>query len=105
MSLHSHASYPIPDETQRVARAAFPRGTLYLQVADRPGPIDHDAQFAALFPTRGQPAASPTCLALRAGRCWGLCRYRDLFHLKVHVWIPALEDGAQLPVERSHSRL
>ena len=41
----------------------------------------------------------------RAGRCWGLCRYRDLFHLKVHVWIPALEDGAQLPVERSHVRL
>ena len=30
----------------------------------------------------------------RAGRCWGLCRYRALFHLKVHVWIPALEDGA-----------
>jgi transposase len=64
MSLHSHASYPIPDETQRVARAAFPRGNLYLQVADRLGPIYHDAQFAALFPTRGQPAASPARLAL-----------------------------------------
>jgi predicted dehydrogenase len=41
----------------------------------------------------------------RAGRCWGLCRYRALFHLKVDVWIPALEDGAQLPIERSHARL
>ena len=41
----------------------------------------------------------------RAGRCWGLCRYRDLLHLKVHVRIPALEDGAQLPVERPHARL
>jgi transposase len=64
MSLHSHASYPIPDETQRVARAAFPRGNLYLQVADCLGAIYHDAQFAALFPTRGQPAASPARLAL-----------------------------------------
>jgi hypothetical protein len=29
MSLHPHAPYPIPEETQRVARAAFPRGNLY----------------------------------------------------------------------------
>jgi chromosome partitioning protein len=41
----------------------------------------------------------------RAGRYRGLCRYRDLLDLKVHVRIPALEDGAQFPVERSHSRL
>src|SRR2546428_1850668 len=41
----------------------------------------------------------------RAGRCRGLCRYRDLLDLKVHVRIPALEDGAQFPVERPHSRL
>jgi hypothetical protein len=41
----------------------------------------------------------------RAGRCRGLCRYRDLLDLKVHVRIPALEDGAQFSVERSHSRL
>jgi transposase len=70
MSLHSHASYPIPDETQRVARTAFPRGNLSLQVADCLGAIYHDAQFAALFPTCGQPAASPAqsdygfCIAL-----------------------------------------
>ena len=63
-SLHSHASSPIPDDTQRVARAAFPRGNLYLQVADCLGAIYHDAQFAALFPKRGQPAASPARLAL-----------------------------------------
>src|SRR5712691_6617571 len=34
----------------------------------------------------------------RAGRCRGLCRYRTLLDLKVHVRIPALEDGAQCPV-------
>ena len=42
---------------------------------------------------------------VRAGRCWGLCRHRHLLHLKVHVRIPALEDGAQLPVQRSYPRL
>ena len=64
MSLHPQATYPIPEETQRVARAAFPRGNLYMQVADRLGTIYHDAQFAALFPTRGQPAEAPARLAL-----------------------------------------
>ena len=64
MSLHPQATYPIPEETQRVARAAFPRGNLYMQVADHLGPIYHDAQFAALYPTRGQPAEAPARLAL-----------------------------------------
>src|SRR6266480_3911732 len=64
MSLHPQATYPIPEETQRVARAAFPRGNVYMQVADRLGTIYHDAQFAALFPTRGQPAEAPARLAL-----------------------------------------
>ena len=35
-----------------------------MQVADRLGTIYHDAQFAALFPTRGQPAEAPARLAL-----------------------------------------
>jgi len=41
----------------------------------------------------------------RAGRCRGLRRYRDLLDLKIQVRIPALEDGAQFPVERPHARL
>lgn len=64
MSLHPQATYPVPEETQRVARAAFPRGNIYMQVADRLGTIYHDTQFAGLFPTRGQPADAPTRLAL-----------------------------------------
>src|SRR5918995_6617999 len=64
MSLHPHAYYPVPDETPRVARAAFPHGNLYLHVADRLGNIYHDAQFTTLFPTRGQPAEAPARLAL-----------------------------------------
>ena len=29
----------------------------------------------------------------RAGRCWGLGRYRSLLSLHVQVWIPTLEDA------------
>jgi transposase len=64
MSLHPHAPYPIPEDTQRVARAAFPRGNLYMQIADHLGALYYDAQFTALFPTRGQPAEAPARLAL-----------------------------------------
>ena len=66
MSLHPQATYSVPEETQRVARAAFPRGNSYMQVADSVGSIYHDTQFAVLFPTRGQPADAPARLA--AGR-------------------------------------
>ncbi len=37
MSLHPQTGYQIPEETQRVARAAFPKGTLCLRIADRLG--------------------------------------------------------------------
>ena len=62
-SAHSRRS-SIPEETQRVAHAAFPKGTLCLRIADELGPLYRDDQFAELFPTRGQPAASPARLAL-----------------------------------------
>ena len=64
MSLHPQAAYPIPEDTQRVARAAFPRGNIYMQLADHLGTLYHDAQFTGLFPTRGQPAEAPGRLAL-----------------------------------------
>ncbi len=54
----------IPEETRRVARAAFPKGTLCLRIADALGPVYQDSQFAALFPSHGQPAAAPGRLAL-----------------------------------------
>jgi len=54
----------VPDETRRIARAAFPKGTLCLRIADALGPVYQDGQFAALFPRRGQPAEAPGRLAL-----------------------------------------
>ena len=47
-----------------MAHAAFPKGTPCLRIADELGLIFRDDQFAALFPARGQPAASPARLAL-----------------------------------------
>jgi transposase len=64
MSLHPEDPTAPPEETQRVARAAFPKGTLCLDIADALGPIYRDSQFAGLFPQLGQPAAAPAMLAL-----------------------------------------
>ena len=55
---------PVPEQTVQVARAAFPKGNLYLQMRDEFGSLFEDPQFAALFPNCGQPAAAPWRLAL-----------------------------------------
>jgi transposase len=64
MSLKPEAIAPVPDETARVARAAFPHGSLYLQMRDALGIFYEDQHFADLFPSRGQPAEAPWRLAL-----------------------------------------
>ena len=64
MSLQPRSDFAIPEQTQRVAHAAFPKGNLCLRIADELGSIDRDDQFAELFPTRGQPATSPARLAM-----------------------------------------
>ncbi len=64
MSMHPHAIGSIPDETVRVARAAFPRGNMYLTMRDQLGTLYEDQNFAALFPKRGRPAEAPWQLTL-----------------------------------------
>jgi len=64
MSLHPHQPDPVPEDTARVAHAAFPDGNRYLRIREALGTIYNDALFATLFPTRGRPAASPWRLAL-----------------------------------------
>jgi transposase len=64
MSLQPQEVPPVPDETRRVARAAFPKGNVSIRMRDALGAIYHDQLFAPLLPTRGQPAASPWRLAL-----------------------------------------
>jgi transposase len=55
---------PIPADTARVARAAFPKGQIHLRLADELGTLFTDEAFATLFPSHGQPALAPWRLAL-----------------------------------------
>src|SRR5919206_358684 len=64
MSLQPQVCYLIPEQTARVARAAFPKGNIFMRMRDELGPIYTDQAFAALFPPCGQPALSPWRLAL-----------------------------------------
>ena len=64
MSLHPDPIGPVPEETIRVARAAFPKGSRSLQMRDALGTIFTDADFAALYATRGRPVETPWRLAL-----------------------------------------
>ncbi len=64
MSLHPHPVPAVPEETARVAHAAFPRANVSLRMRDECGAIFADHEFTALFPTRGQPAEAPWRLAM-----------------------------------------
>jgi len=47
---------PVPDDTARVAGAAFRRGNPCLLLRDRLGVMFDDAGFGDLYPKRGHPA-------------------------------------------------
>lgn len=54
----------IPAETVRVARAAFPKGTLAMRLRDEFAEVYQDEAFAHLYPVTGQPSYAPWRLAL-----------------------------------------
>lgn len=62
MSLKPVPFGEVPPLTARVARAAFPKGTLCLRMRDMLGPVFTDEQFAGLFAGRGRPGLSPARL-------------------------------------------
>jgi transposase len=62
MSLRPQEISPVPEETARVARAANPKGNVYMR--DELGSMYEDQMVTTLFPRRGQPAEAPWCLAL-----------------------------------------
>jgi transposase len=64
MSMYPQKMGPIPAETRRVARAAYPKGSLAMRLRDELGDLYQDEQFAALFASRGQPAEAPGRLAM-----------------------------------------
>ncbi len=64
MSLKSTPIEPVPEETARIARAAFRKGNPLLKLRDDLGPVFADTDFADLFPRLGQPGLPPWRLAL-----------------------------------------
>jgi transposase len=64
MSLHPEPIGEIPAETARVARAAFPAGTVITRLRDEFDTLYEDADFRSLYPARGQPGLPPWRLAL-----------------------------------------
>src|SRR5258706_6380865 len=64
MSLKPQPIDSVPEETARIAHAAYPKGNIYLQLRDAFGTIYQDEQFVELYPRRGQPAEAPWRLAL-----------------------------------------
>ena len=64
MSLRPEPVGEIPSETVRVARAAFPRGTVVTRLRDEFGDLYRDEDFRRFYPSQGQPALAPWRLAL-----------------------------------------
>ncbi|MBL1176775.1 transposase [Pantanalinema sp. GBBB05] len=64
MSLHPSALPPVPEETARIAKLAFPNGNCYLILRDQVGTFFNDNDFRDLFSVHGQSAISPCQLAL-----------------------------------------
>ena len=64
MSMYPQEIGTIPAETMRVARAAYPKGSLAMRLRDELGGLYQDEQFSSLFPSRGQPAEAPWRLAI-----------------------------------------
>ena len=64
MSLRLQPFLLVPDDTARIAQAAFRRGNPYVLLRGRLGTVFADADFADLYPKLGQPAYAPWRLAL-----------------------------------------
>ena len=64
MTLKANSTNEIPEQTKRVAKAAFPKANVYIKLRDELGTIYEDKEFEGLFSNMGQPAFSPSKLAL-----------------------------------------
>jgi transposase len=64
MSLKPRETGCVPEQTAAIARAAFPKGNVYMRFVDSLGRLFVDQDFAALFAHCGQPALPPARLAL-----------------------------------------
>jgi len=64
MSMQPKPWPDVPEQTARMARAAFRKGNLATRIRDELGQVYADAQFAAAFGLRGRPGISPAQLMI-----------------------------------------
>ncbi|MDQ7909432.1 IS1182 family transposase [Phytohabitans sp. ZYX-F-186] len=64
VSLRPGEDRGVPEQTARLARAAFRRGNVYLRMRDELRVRFDDREFGELFAVRGRPGLSPARLAL-----------------------------------------
>src|SRR4029434_1414702 len=64
MSLRPEPVGEIPAETARVARAAFPKGTLITRLRDAFDALYEDEDFRSLYPAPGPPGLTPSRVSL-----------------------------------------
>lgn len=65
MTLQPRDWTSIPEQTAQIARAAFPKGNIYMRMRDELGMLYEDSDFVTLYRADcGQPALSPSQLAL-----------------------------------------
>jgi len=64
MTLRPNYIADVPEETVKVAQAAFRKGNRYMQMRDELGTMFKDEQFIDLFPQVGQLAETPWRVAL-----------------------------------------
>jgi transposase len=62
--MHPQPISPVPEDTARVAKAAFPKGNAYIEMRNVLGTVYEDEDFSELFEVRGRPAIAPWRLAL-----------------------------------------
>jgi transposase len=64
MTWNPQTNFALPEETVRVARAAYPRGNMLMKMRDALGTIYQDQSFASLFPHNGRAVEAPWRLVL-----------------------------------------
>lgn len=62
MSLKPESIPPVPELTVQVAKAAFPKGNVYLQMRDTLGGLYQDDQFVHLYPADVHPIGIVICV-------------------------------------------
>jgi transposase len=63
MSLRICANNEVPEETARIAHAAFKKSSPAMLIRDELACLYNDEEFSALYPDCGQPGISPWRLA------------------------------------------